>query len=119
MFDAAVLEGTFVRLEPLKLDDRQAMKALFAVDLDNWTLQTRSALGNHFESYWAWMIDTPRRITLAAFDAQSGRLAGTSSFLEIDAEHRSLEIGATWFHPPVSRNHDQSRSEAADAWAGV
>ncbi len=43
------------------------------------------------------MADTARRITLAAFDQTSGRMAGTSSFLDIDPHHRTLEVGATWF----------------------
>ncbi len=75
------------------------MQAVLASDPDNWQLQTVSALGDDFEAYWRMMLDMPRRITLAAFDGASGRMAGTSSFFDIDPRHRTLEIGYTWFRP--------------------
>ena len=45
------------------------------------------------------MFVTPGRITIAVRYAQSGRIAGTSSFIQIDGRNRTVEIGYTFFRP--------------------
>lgn len=92
-----LLEGEHVRLEPLREDHRAEMEATFASDPDNWLLQSKSALGEHFTPYWASMLQSACRITLAAFARNSGRMVGTSSMFDLDSQHRTLEIGYTWF----------------------
>jgi RimJ/RimL family protein N-acetyltransferase len=99
ILEPRLLEGAHVRLEPLAPEHRAEMQDTLGSDPDNWTIQSVSAIGSHFESYWAMMAGTPRRITLAAFDQASRRMAGTSSFIDIDAQHRTVEIGFTWFRP--------------------
>lgn len=94
-----ILAGRHVRLEPVVEADREAMRALFESDPANWELQTLSGVGEHFDAYWNLMLSEPRRIALAIRDPSSGRLAGTSSFLDINSRHRNLEIGYTFFHP--------------------
>lgn len=94
-----LLEGAHVRLEPLREDHRAEMQNTLQSDPDNWMIQSVSALGPHFDNYWRMMTDTPRRITLAAFDQASARMAGTSSFFDIDPQHKTLEVGYTWFGP--------------------
>ncbi len=91
------LQGQHLWLEPLREEHRAEMQATLASDPDNWLIQSTSALGKHFPAYWAAMLDTPRRVTLAAFAKGSGRMAGTSSMFDIDPQHRTLEIGYTWF----------------------
>ena len=78
---------------------RAEMRDVLASDPDNWQVQTVSALGEHFDGYWQMMIETPGRISFAVLDRTDGRIAGTSSFIQIDSRHRSLEIGYTFFHP--------------------
>jgi RimJ/RimL family protein N-acetyltransferase len=75
------------------------MQRTLQSDPENWLIQSVNATGPDFENYWRMMADTPRRITLVAFDQASPRMAGTSSFLDIDPQHRTLEVGATWFRP--------------------
>ena len=99
MIKPRLLEGQHVRLEPLRKDHREGMREIFATDPDNWLIQSKSAVGEHFSAYWQAMLDAPRRITFAAFERESGRMAGTSSMFDIDSQHRSLEIGYTWFRP--------------------
>jgi RimJ/RimL family protein N-acetyltransferase len=94
-----ILEGAQVRLEPVAERDREEMRAVLASDAANWELQTLSALGEHFDGYWRMMVATPGRIALAVRDRASGRMAGTSSFIDIAPGHRSLEIGYTFFRP--------------------
>jgi hypothetical protein len=85
-----ILEGRHVRLEPVREEDREGMRALLASDADNWRMQTVNPIGDGFEPYWRAMIEEPARITLAIRDAGTGALAGTSSFFLIDARHRTL-----------------------------
>ena len=94
-----LLAGTRVRLEPLRSDHQADMQRTLESDPENWMIQSVSAIGPAFENYWRMMAATPRRITLAAFDQASARMVGTSSFLDIDPQHRTLEVGATWFRP--------------------
>ena len=91
------LQGEHVWLEPLREEHRREMQSTLASDPDNWLLQSTNALGEHFQTYWAAMRETPRRVTLAAFEKRSGRMVGTSSMFDIDPQHRTLEIGSTWF----------------------
>ena len=99
MIEPRNLEGAIVRLAPIHEAHREPMRALLASDPDNWLMQTLSGVGEHFEAYWALMTSEARRVTFAVFDKQSGRIAGTSSFLGIDPKHRQVEIGYTFFHP--------------------
>ena len=99
MIEPRKLENAIVRLDPIEEAHREPVRALLTSDLDNWSMQTLSAVGEHFEPYWALMTSEARRVTFAVFDKQSGRLAGTSSFLGIDPKHRQAEIGYTFFHP--------------------
>jgi RimJ/RimL family protein N-acetyltransferase len=99
ILEPRLLSGAHVRLEPIRAEHREEMRATLQSDPDNWALQSVSALGADFENYWRMMTETPRRITLAAFDVASRRMAGTSSLFDIDPQHRTLEIGYTWFHP--------------------
>lgn len=94
-----LLQGPNVRLEPLRPDHRTEMEDTLASDAANWLIQSISAIGPHFERYWGMMSETPQRITLAAFNQESGRMAGTSSFFDINPQHKSVEIGYTWFRP--------------------
>ena len=99
ILEPSLLHGVHVRLEPLRPDHRAEMQTTLQSDPANWELQSISALGPHFENYWRMMTEMPRRITLAAFDQASARMAGTSSFFDIDPKHKTLEVGYTWFRP--------------------
>jgi RimJ/RimL family protein N-acetyltransferase len=94
-----LLTGAHVRLEPVRQEHRAQMKEVLESDPENWLIQSVSAIGAHFESYWRMMTETPQRLTLAAFHRESGRMAGTSSYFDVDPQHRTLEIGYTWFRP--------------------
>lgn len=99
ILESRILAGAHVRLEPILQEHRAQMESTLGSDPENWTIQSVSAVGPHFPSYWRMMTETPRRITLAAFDPSTGRMAGTSSFFDIDPQHKTLEIGYTWFRP--------------------
>ena len=96
---AEVLEGRHVRLEPASDSLREEMRAALDCDPDNWAIQSVNARGADFDGYWQAMVATPGRIAFAVRDLASGRLAGTSSLFDISPQHRSLEVGYTWFRP--------------------
>ena len=99
IIDPCILEGSHVRLEPVSQEHCAEMKEVLESDPDNWKLQTMSGIGEHFQAYWEKMIGTPGRIAFAVKDQASGRIAGTSSFINIDPKHRTVEIGYTFFRP--------------------
>lgn len=99
IIEARVLEGTHVRLEPITEDDREEVRDLLQSDPESWTLQTLSAMGEHFDTYWRFMTTLPKRFPLAVRDRKNGRMAGTSSFIDVAPRYRSVEIGFTFFRP--------------------
>jgi RimJ/RimL family protein N-acetyltransferase len=42
-------------------------------------------------------------LPFAVLDAASGRAVGMSAYMNIDAQHRRLEIGSTWYRKSVQR----------------
>lgn len=94
-----VLEGTLVRLEPLRQGHANAL-LVAAEDLD-----------------WGWFLrplhtkaDVEKRIAdglkaegedeayaFAVVTKKDGRIVGTTSYLQVAAEHKRVEIGSTWY----------------------
>lgn len=99
VLERRVLEGRRVRLEPVEEAHRDELREALNVDPELWEIYSSSAYGEHFPAFWEKLTQTPDRIGFAVRDIPSGRLAGTSSFLKIDPQHRKLEIGFTFFRP--------------------
>jgi N-acetyltransferase len=96
-----VLEGRLIRLEPLTLDHADGYLAA-------------AGAGDVAEEVFRWMslyppksraeaiaqieegVNSPVRSPFVQVDAQSGEVAGTTSFYEISPATRSLAIGHTW-----------------------
>lgn len=104
--DKVVLDGRFVRLEPLEERHRELVRPaaqhpeIFAV--------TTSALGALFDPY----IDNALQRTASGHELAfvvlhkaHGRPVGMTRYLNIEEAHKRLEIGSTWYEPSV--------------WAGV
>jgi N-acetyltransferase len=94
-----VLEGSRVRLEPLRLD-HLADLSLVAFDppLWQWTImgaQDEAGLRRWVETALANAEAGVER-PFATIDLASGRAIGSSRYLSIVPEHRRLEIGWTW-----------------------
>jgi len=102
----AVLEGRFVRLEPLEEHHRELVRP--AAQYPEIFEITTSALGALFDPY----IDNALRRTasghelaLVVLHKAHGRPVGMTRYLNIEEAHKRLEIGSTWYEPSV--------------WAGV
>lgn len=49
-------------------------------------------------------MQTGRRMPFTIIDCRSGRIAGSTSYLDIQRDHRTLEIGWTWLGAPFQRS---------------
>jgi len=99
-----VLEGRFVRLEPL--DERHRDDLLDAAAQDPATFRYLFTDLSAGASVWAaYLADAlkPEYISWATVDAATGRAVGSSRFLDIAPEHGRLEIGWTWIAPSHQR----------------
>ena len=52
-------------------------------------------------------------MTFSVYDIASAALAGTSSFLNVDADHSKLEIGFTWYGVAFQRTHVNTATKLA------
>ncbi|HSI01573.1 MAG TPA: GNAT family protein [Reyranella sp.] len=100
--DKVTLDGRFVRLEPLEERHREPLRPaaqhpeIFAV--------TTSALGPLYDPY----IDNVLRrstgeheMAFVVWHTAQQRYVGMTRYLNIEAAHRKLEIGGTWYEPSV------------------
>ena len=102
-WQAPILEGRLVRLEPL---ERAHADRLWAASRDPRTWQWLSIVRPETrEELEAWLAEA-----LAARDAgrelplvttSQARVVGSTRFLALRPEHGSVEIGWTWLHPSV------------------
>ena len=94
-----VLEGTRVRLEPLRADHLGDLR-LVALDpaIWRWTImgpQDEAGLARWLDAALA-NAEAGTERPFATIDRASGRAIGSSRFMSIVPEHRRLEIGWTW-----------------------
>lgn len=91
-----VLNGRFIRLEPLRPEHAEGLLACSSPDLfkllmqrpDEWSLRG-------FQGLVQRLLSQPRQAYVMVVK-RSDAIAGCSSFLAIHPEHRGLEIGTTW-----------------------
>jgi N-acetyltransferase len=100
---APTLEGRVVRLEPL---GRAHEPGLWDASRDprTWTWLPIHQPQTHGEldAWLASALDAAARGTelpLATLDRAEGRVLGSTRYLALRPEHRSVEIGWTWLHP--------------------
>jgi len=95
--EITTLRSTVVTLEPLKPAHAPGLHAaiddsVFAHMPMRSSVRTLAEVGRYIE----FQQRRPDSITFAVIDHASGRAVGSTSFMGIRAEHRSLEIGSTW-----------------------
>ena len=101
--DVPVLEGRIVRLEPLSPAHEQG---LWDASRDPQTWRWLSVLQPQTPEAWhAYMeqalaaAEEGREIPFSTVSQAAGRPIGSTRFLALRPEHRSVEIGWTWLHP--------------------
>lgn len=104
--EPVTLEGTHTRLEPLSFDHLPGLcDAGLDPELWRWTLSAVDS-PHAMRAYVEAALrnrDAKLELPFATIDRASGRLAGCTRFMNIDASHRRLEIGSTWVAAPWQR----------------
>jgi N-acetyltransferase len=103
MWTAPTLEGELVRLEPMA---REHEDALWEASRDERTWQwlsilqprTREELHAYVEEALA-NAAAGTELPLVTVSRADGRVVGSTRYLALRPEHRSVEIGWTWLHP--------------------
>jgi RimJ/RimL family protein N-acetyltransferase len=105
---AVTLEGRGVRLEPLSLDHEPALR-LAAADGELWTLHFTSVPEpeNTRGYIEAALADRAKgvRVPWAVRELGTGAVVGSTSFHDIIAAARRVEIGYTWYARGWQRTH--------------
>ena len=102
------LQGTVVRLEPLRHEHVELFWEVAKSDLDDifrwipYSMKTpedfRGVIAKAFQEQ-----DRGESIVFATVEQNSGRAIGSTRFMNIDRVNRRVEIGSTWIAPPWQR----------------
>jgi RimJ/RimL family protein N-acetyltransferase len=102
------LEGSVVRLEPIRLDHAGDFWNIAKDALDNifewipYRLQSRE----DFQRLLEKAFDEQQRgdsVVFASVEKSSARVIGSTRFMNIDRNNCRVEIGSTWIAPPWQR----------------
>ena len=94
---AEPMTGDSCRAELFDERYRDALRAACAEDRDIWEIYATNFGPDGFDAAIDGYISNPRNRTFVLFDG--GELAGMSSFLGIDEDRQTLEVGGTYYRP--------------------
>jgi RimJ/RimL family protein N-acetyltransferase len=100
--ETKVLEGRFVRLEPLTQALREPVRRALDCDEAGWSIMSSTARGEHFDRWWADAEAEQacgQRIAFAVRRLSDGDIVGTTSWMTIRRPNRGVEIGWTFYRP--------------------
>ncbi len=98
---AVTLTGNLVRLEPIALAHAADLYAAGAEE-SIWRYSARPALSSVSDAE-GWIqaclveLAAGTRVTFAVIHLATGKAVGSTAFIDIVREHRTLEIGFTWY----------------------
>jgi RimJ/RimL family protein N-acetyltransferase len=100
------LAGRSVRLEPLSMEHVAALASV-GLEPELWRLQP-AVIGSidDMRGYVSSALDDQRRgasLPFVIVDQATGRIIGSTRYMDIAPSHRRLEIGATWITPAHQR----------------
>lgn len=102
MFTSApVLDGRWVRLEPVAEGHRDGLRPA-ADDPAIWAVTMADAAGPAFDPWFADLLALQAagaRLTYAVRLRATGELVGTTSLFDYEPRHKRAEIGWTWYRP--------------------
>src|ERR1700674_690778 len=100
------LQGRSVRLEPLAASHHAALCEV-GLDPELWRLiPYRVSTSDEMRGYIDSALEAQAAgtaIPFATVERASGRVVGSTRFMNIDAAHRRVEIGSTWLAKPWQR----------------
>lgn len=108
------LEGSHVRLEPLRMEHSPALYAAGDED-DIWLHVIPRPLGlDGYAAYIRWALDQTilgQQLPFAVIRRTDGELVGTTRYAHIDPPNRTLEIGYTWYGKGARRTRVNTESK--------
>jgi N-acetyltransferase len=102
------LEGAHVRLEALRSEHAPMLWEIakdHLQELFQWIPYRLESLED-FREFNRHVLDEQQRgltVPFATFERSSGRIAGTTRFMNMDLANRKVEIGSTWIAPQWQR----------------
>ena len=102
------LEGTKVRLEPIRRDHAQLFWDVAKGDLEDifrwipYSMRTPEDFQTLIDKAFHEQ-DHGESVVFATVERQSGKTVGSTRFMNIDRVNRRVEIGSTWIAPPWQR----------------
>lgn len=112
--ETAALEGKWVRLEPFARKLKEEVRTALNQDSNAWAIMSTSGFGDRFEAWWEAALKARtrgERIPFAVRRLADGAVVGTTSFLNMRADHRGVEIGATFIAPDARRSAVNSEAK--------
>jgi RimJ/RimL family protein N-acetyltransferase len=96
---SAPMSGDNCRAELFSEQHRDGLRAACAEDRDIWQIYSINFGPPDFDATIGAFSGMPNNRTFVLFDGDE--LAGMSSFITIDGSRQCLEIGATYYRPPL------------------
>ena len=103
------LEGSIVRLEPLRAEHTELFWTAAKDDLETifqwipYRMQTREDFQRVVDKAFQEQA-RGESVVFATVERQSGRVIGSTRFMNIDRANRRVEIGSTWIAPAWQRS---------------
>jgi len=100
---AIVLDAPGVRLEPLAEIHREGLRRAAQAPAI-WAHMPTPALGERFDVWFDGSLracETPLETAWAVRTLDDKALVGSTRYLNIEAAHKRVEIGHTWYNPAV------------------
>lgn len=110
------LEGSVVRLEPIRREHADLFWDIAKNDLDDifrwipYPMQTRENFCNLVDKIFEEQA-RGESVAFATVERSSGRTVGSTRFMNIDRTNQRVEIGSTWIAPPWQRTAVNSEAK--------
>lgn len=101
------LENSFVKLERMSPKSLSLFEEIFDKDIWKWYSVDINNFSDFLKMYQPHFKNMEKGLSYIYLirDAQSGEVAGSSRYIDVDARNRSLEIGSTWIVPKWQRTY--------------
>lgn len=95
-----VLEGNYVRLEPITPQHFPMLRACTKADYFRLFVHPvpKSDSKEDMDAFFTVLTNLPHTQAFVVIDKKTGHAIGSSSYLDIRKEHRGVEIGRTWIN---------------------
>jgi N-acetyltransferase len=96
------LIASYLTLEPYSDSNKADVQAALDCDAEAWNVFSLSGQGEYFAGWWQRLTDGMHAGTWLPYamrEHNTGKVIGTTSFLNPRPERQTVEIGGTFIHP--------------------